>query len=92
MGDQLPLSGLGAGTATLHIEPVSVAKLKLIRNGEVVAVDQTASLSFEPKQPGSYRLEAWLTVDGEDRPWILSNPIYIADSRNLTLPTGVRWR
>ncbi len=88
MGDQLPLSGFGPGTSTLHALLPMSAKVKLIRNGEVVAEDQTAKFSYEPKQPGSYRLEAWLTVDGEDRPWIYSNPIYIADSRNLMLPTG----
>jgi hypothetical protein len=29
------------------------------------------------KEPGAYRLEAWLTLDGEQRPWIYSNPIYV---------------
>ena len=32
---------------------------------------------FEAKEPGPYRLEAWLTVDGEDRPWIYANPVYL---------------
>ena len=25
---------------------------------------------------GVYRVEGWLKVDGEERPWIYSNPIY----------------
>ena len=25
----------------------------------------------------SRRLEGWLKVDGEDRPWIYSNPIWV---------------
>jgi len=32
---------------------------------------------FEVKEPGVHRLEAWLTVDGELRPWIFANPIYL---------------
>jgi hypothetical protein len=27
--------------------------------------------------PGAYRLEAWLELDGEFRPWIFANPIYV---------------
>ena len=26
---------------------------------------------------GNYRVEVWLTLAGEARPWILSNPIYV---------------
>jgi hypothetical protein len=26
---------------------------------------------------GAYRLEAWLKLDGELRPWIFANPIYV---------------
>src|SRR6185295_18685519 len=31
----------------------------------------------EAKETGAYRLEAWLKVDGEERPWIYSNPVYV---------------
>src|SRR4029434_10757136 len=35
------------------------------------------NLVYKAEQPGAYRLEAWLEVDGEDRPWIYSNPVYL---------------
>ena len=28
-------------------------------------------------QPGVYRIEAWVEIGGEVRPWIYSNPIYL---------------
>jgi len=52
-------------------------QLKLIRNGEVIWTANTGRIDFEPKSPGVYRIEAWLEVDGEQRPWIYSNPVYI---------------
>ena len=51
---------------------------RLLRNG--VLVTETAGkdrAEFDVKEPGTYRLEAWLTVDGEPRPWIFANPIYV---------------
>ena len=27
--------------------------------------------------PGVYRVEGWLALGGEDRPWVYSNPIYV---------------
>lgn len=51
---------------------------RLLCNG--VQVAQTAKqdhMEFPLKKPGVYRFEAWLTVDGEPRPWIFSNPIYV---------------
>ena len=45
-------------------------------------------------EPGNYRVEAWLNVAGEDRIWILSNPLYIRqNSRELTAcPARDDWR
>jgi len=51
--------------------------IRLLRNGEVVKDTNTADFSFKVKEPGVYRLEAWVATDGEERPWIYSNPIYI---------------
>jgi hypothetical protein len=56
--------------------PVS-ATIKLIRNGEVVRIVQAGDFEFAVESPGVYRIEAWLTLDGEQRPWIYSNPIYV---------------
>jgi acetyl esterase/lipase len=88
MGDQVPLSGLGVGNTSIHASLPIPAKLKLIRDGVVVAEAGDSKLAYSPKEPGTYRLEAWLTVDGEERPWIFSNPIYITKSSNLALPAG----
>jgi hypothetical protein len=64
------------------------ANLKLIRDGQVIAESNGSKFAFKPTEPGAYRLEAWLTVDGEDRPWIFSNPIYVTKTSGLALPPG----
>lgn len=54
------------------------AYLRVLRHGDEVATSQGQSeFEFAVKEPGAYRLEAWLRLDGELRPWIFSNPIYI---------------
>jgi hypothetical protein len=53
------------------------AKIRLIRNGELVQETTARELSFDVKEPGVYRVEYWLQIGDEERPWILSNPIYI---------------
>jgi len=35
------------------------------------------SFEYTVENPGVYRLEGWLKIDGEDRPWIYANPIYV---------------
>ena len=73
MGDEVKLEGaLTLSAAT----PVKCA-MKLIRNGEVVRTANTNRLDFDVRTPGVYRIEAWLELDGEQRPWIYSNPIYV---------------
>lgn len=51
--------------------------VKLLRNGQVVREDRARTWEHEVTQEGVYRVEAWLNVAGELRPWILSNPIYV---------------
>ncbi len=84
MGDPVPLTN---GTRLEARLPIP-AKIKLIHGNAIVAESSDARFSFIVKEPGPYRLEAWLTVDGEDRPWIYSNPIYIGPAPSLALPTG----
>ena len=62
------------------------AKLKLFRNDAVVAEVTDSKLNFAVKQDGAYRLEAWLTIDGEDHPWIYSNPLYITNPPSFKMP------
>jgi len=88
MGDQIPLTGLLVGATKIQASLPIPAKLKLIRNGVVVAQDTGAKFEYSPKEPGAYRLEAWLTVDGEERPWIFSNAIYAVQSSNLAIPVS----
>lgn len=84
MGDSAPfLMGM---TRIVAYTPIP-AHLKLIHNGEVVRDQTGTNMTFEVKEGGSYRLEAWLTVDGEERPWIYSNPIFIEALSLGTLDT-----
>jgi len=54
------------------------AFVRLLRHGEEVArAEGKSEFEFAVKEPGAYRLEAWLALDGELRPWIFSNPIYV---------------
>ena len=73
MGDEVKLGG---GLMLSAATPVKCT-MKLIRNGEVIQATSTNRLDFAPKTTGVYRIEAWLEVDGEQRPWIYSNPIYV---------------
>lgn len=51
--------------------------VKLIRDGKVVREDRSRTLDYDVTEPGIYRVEYWLNVAGELRPWILSNPVYV---------------
>lgn len=86
MGDRVPMFG------TTRIEgrlPVP-AKVRVIRNGTVVKELEGNKISFTPEQEGTYRFEAWLNVDGEDRPWIYTNPFYLYpfSTTDLKLPSN----
>jgi hypothetical protein len=73
MGDEIEARpGLKLRAATTLI-----ATLKLFRNGSLVKSVRNDRLDFAPRESGVYRLEAWLELDGEQRPWIYSNPIYV---------------
>jgi acetyl esterase/lipase len=73
MGDEVPLIGT---TRVVALTPLA-AKLKLIHHGKVIEEKLGTNLIYTAKESGAYRLEAWLTVDGEERPWIYSNPVYL---------------
>jgi acetyl esterase/lipase len=73
IGDQVPMLNNTRLVAALPI----AAKLKVIHNGTVVSETHGSGLNFIPKEAGPYRLEAWLEVDGEERPWIYTSPIYL---------------
>lgn len=85
MGGQITLAGdQPASQRTGLNQPLivsSVAPLpalyKLYRNGQVVKEGRGRMFDSEITQPGVYRVEAWLLVADELKPWILSNPIYV---------------
>ncbi len=73
-GDEVPWAEGLTLTAKLPLP----AYVRLLRHGrEVAKSDGSAEFEYAVPEPGVYRLEAWLKLDGEHRPWIYSNPIYV---------------
>jgi acetyl esterase/lipase len=91
MGDTVP-TGLLAGQTRLQVFLPVAAKIKLIRDGAVVAQADDSKLAYAVKEEGAYRLEAWLSTgsgrETKDLPWIISNPIYVRGALNLRLPSA----
>lgn len=74
MGDEVKLSDGLKLNAKLPLP----AYVRLLRHGqEVTKSEGRADFEFEVKERGAYRLEAWLKLDGEWRPWLFANPIYV---------------
>jgi hypothetical protein len=53
------------------------ARLRLVRDGQVVAQARGRELAFLAPKPGAYRFEAYRAYAGRIRGWIFSNPIYV---------------
>jgi hypothetical protein len=62
----------------LHAQAPLRANWRLIRNGKLLSESSGATVDVPVAEPGHYRVEAWLSVAGEQMIWILSNPIYIS--------------
>jgi hypothetical protein len=74
MGDEVKLSEGLKLTAKLPLP----AYIRLLRQGKEVANSEgRADFEYAVKETGAYRLEAWLKLDDEWRPWIFGNPIYV---------------
>jgi len=73
MGDQVPYDTDLVLVAEFPVE----CTIRMIKNGDVFAKTDGARIEHAPDGPGAYRVEGWLRVDGEDRVWIYSNPIYM---------------
>ena len=52
---------------------------KLIQNGKLIHETDGVTLDYPVKDAGNYRAELWLKVAGEDRIWILTNPLYVTE-------------
>ena len=75
MGDEIPTrSGL-----LLEVETPIAGNIKVIHNGKVIKEEKADHLTWPAALPGVYRVEVWLPVDGEMRPWIYSNAIRVSD-------------
>lgn len=74
MGDEVKRADGLKLTAKLPLP----AYVRLLRHGkEVAKSDGKSEFEFAVEESGAYRLEAWLKLDGELRPWIFANPIYV---------------
>lgn len=52
-------------------------EIRLIRNGQPIARAEGREAAFPIAEPGVYRVEVWVVLAAEPRPWVLSNPIYV---------------
>jgi acetyl esterase/lipase len=82
MGDSIPLER----STRLEIRLPVAAKVRIIHEGKVVHEAGGTEIQYSVKEPGAYRIEATLHADGEDRPWIYSNPIYVVPGLGLNVP------
>jgi hypothetical protein len=73
MGSEVPL----AADLRLRAEAPLEGAFKLVRDGEIVLQQTGHAIDVPVDKPGNYRVEVWLTLAGEARPWILSNPVYV---------------
>ncbi|MCC7207860.1 MAG: CehA/McbA family metallohydrolase [Anaerolineae bacterium] len=71
---------LGPGV-TLQALAYERSHFKLVRHGQVVAeATGRENLTHTATRSGAYRVEVWREYRGQERAWILSNPIYVEDS------------
>ena len=73
----------------LRAEAPLDGRFKLFRDGQISLEQIGPGFEFLVDKPGIYRVEVWLNVDGEDRPWILTNSIYVRGPGDV-LPGNVR--
>lgn len=66
-----------AGGWSLHVLAPRPARLRLLRDGAQVASVRAPALVHQADEPGVYRVEITDESHGEERTWILSNPIYL---------------
>jgi hypothetical protein len=75
IGSQVPF----AHGLRLRAEAPLAAHFRLIRNGTIVLDQKATAIDYPVHNPGVYRAEVWLNIANEDRPWILTNPIYVRE-------------
>ncbi len=85
IGDLVAYSPL-TGAVTISARLPVPATIRLLRDNMVVAESHDWKLDYIVRDVGAYRLEASLAIDGEERPWIVTNPITVGPPTNVTLP------
>jgi len=74
LGDKIP--HYSGNTRLIAFSPLK-GRIKLFHNGVKVQETVDIAMTYFTQKEGAYRVEVWLDVDGEERPWIYSNPIYV---------------
>jgi hypothetical protein len=72
-GDEVTFALGQTMTARFPVE----CHIRLLNSGKIISEKKGESLEFVVESPGVYRVEGWLDVGGERRPWLYSNPIYV---------------
>lgn len=73
MGDEVSFSPGLSLAAALPAEAV----VRLYRNGEQCGETTGRTAAWPVSQAGVYRVEVYVPLGGELRPWIFSNPVYV---------------
>jgi len=71
MGDEVAFAPAQRLTAQFPV----ACRARLIKDGRVIAEHSGDTWEHVLVEGGVYRVEAWLELGGEERPWIFSNPI-----------------
>jgi acetyl esterase/lipase len=74
------------GAVTIGVRLPVPATIRLLRDNTVVAESHDWKLDYVVRDQGAYRLEALLAIDGEERPWIFTNPIFVGPPSGVALP------
>ncbi len=53
---------------------------RVFRSGELIDEADGDQLEYPVTVAGNHRVELWLDVAGERKPWVLSNPVYVRDA------------
>jgi hypothetical protein len=73
MGDEVS----SAPGLTFEVSAPHSGLITILRSGQPIARAEVARLSVPAEGAGAYRAEVAISVQGQWRPWIFSNPIYV---------------
>jgi hypothetical protein len=73
MGESLQIDG----TVELRLTTPAPARIRILRNGEIIAQTEGDRLTLVAHHAGVYRAEAYRRFYGKERGWIFANPIYV---------------